>query len=105
MDRAEKALVEEVARDARGDADVARSKRGGEGVGRDVLAPALEVVAELGDQVQREPELCGWVKAAVEDAVVDRIRIARDVCDERKDRPLGLGETRLERLVVRAGVI
>src|ERR1700686_4687323 len=65
-------------------------------MGRDVLASALEVVAELGDQVERISELGGGVKPAVDHAVVDSVRMSRDVRDQRNNRLLELGENRLE---------
>src|SRR2546428_12149904 len=96
VDRTEKALVEEVAIHARGNADVARTERDAEWMRRDVLPPALEVVAELGDRVERVLELLVGIEATTQHAVVDRFRVSRDVGDQRHDGGLELVEDRLE---------
>ena len=65
-------------------------------MGRDVLAASLQVVAELGDQVERVLDLQRRVVAEIEHPVVDRIGVPRNAGDQRHDRLLELGEDRFE---------
>ena len=104
VDRSEEALVEEVARDTRRDPDVTGTERSREGVRRDVLAAALEVVAQALDRLERIGDLQVGVEAAIEDAIVDRIRMTRDIGDKRHDRALQLGEDCLELGGLQAGL-
>src|ERR1700704_977862 len=96
VDRAEEALVEEIARDARGDAHIAWAEGDAERMRGDVLPSALEVVAEPGDRFQRVLELLVGIETAAKDAVVDGLGTALYVCDQRDDRGLELGEDGLE---------
>src|SRR2546423_11007403 len=86
MDRTEQALVEERTRHARGDADVIGAETAREGMGRDVLSPMLEVVAEPLDHPKRVGNLEVGVVIAMEDAVIDQVRVPPDVRHERDDR-------------------
>jgi len=69
------------------------------------VAAALEVVAKLCHQVQCVPDLHHRLKPAVQHPVVDRIRIPRDVGDQRHDGFLEVGEDRLELVGRHAGLV
>ncbi len=73
-------------------------------MGRDVLASALEVVAEAPHQVERVGKLEVGVEAAIEDAVVDRVGVSCNVRHQGNDRALQLGEDRLELCCLHAGL-
>src|SRR6266516_1067136 len=105
--RTEQALVEELTGDARRDANVVRAETAREGMGRDVLAPALEVIAKPLDDLERVRDLEIGVEIPMQGAVIDRVCMPPDIRDEWHDRLLELGEDRLQlgRLHARLGAI
>src|SRR2546422_952556 len=104
VDRAEQALVEEVAIHACGDAHVPRAEGDAERMCGDVLPSALEVIAERGDSVKRVPDLLVRIESAMEHAVVDCIGMAFDVRDERDDCRLELSENCLQLIGRQSGL-
>ena len=65
-------------------------------MGRDVLAPALQVIAEPLDDLERVRDLEVGVEFPTEHTVIDRIGVPSDVRDEWHDRLLELGKDRLQ---------
>ena len=63
---------------------------------RNILAAALQVVAEPLDQPQGVGKLQVGVETAIEDAIVHGVGMTSDVSRERDDGPLELGEDRFE---------
>src|SRR5713101_3028145 len=72
VDRTEEAFVEEVAINARRDADVAWTERDAKRMRGDVLPAALEVVTELRDRLQCVRELLVGSESTPQHAVIDR---------------------------------
>ncbi len=70
----------------------------------DVLPASLEVVTELGHCVERVLDLLVRVESAIQHAVVDRVRVALDVGDERHDGGFQLVEDRFQLIRGEAGL-
>ena len=73
-------------------------------MGGDVLAAALQVVAQPLHHLERVRDLQVGIETAVQDAVVHRVGVARDVSHQRHDRLFELGEHRLQLLRRHAGL-
>src|SRR5713226_2237471 len=67
-------------------------------MGGQVLTTSIELVAEPGHHLERIAELAVGVESPAEDAVVDGIRMPRDVRHQRDDRRLELVEDCLQLL-------
>ena len=65
-------------------------------MGRFVLAPALEVIAQPLDHPERVRNLQVRIEAAIQDAIIDRVGVACDVGDQGHDRLFELGEDRFQ---------
>ena len=84
-------VAEEILLDAGGDAHVVDGKAGGEGVGRLVLAAALEIVAKAPDHVQAELPLQRLGEGLVQAGVVGR-RLGGDGRHQRHELLAQVGE-------------